>query len=41
MHEVDLTVFATELANGAFVIDAREPDEYRPLDHGAAAAEVI
>ncbi|GAA3482893.1 rhodanese-like domain-containing protein [Streptomyces yanii] len=29
MREVDLDVFAAELANGAFVIDVREPDEYR------------
>ncbi|MFE4335908.1 rhodanese-like domain-containing protein [Streptomyces sp. NPDC056831] len=29
MREVDLTVFAAELANGAFVIDVREPDEYQ------------
>ncbi|MFB7187125.1 rhodanese-like domain-containing protein [Streptomyces sp. NPDC056178] len=29
MCEVDLTVFAAELANGAFVIDVPEPDEYR------------
>ncbi|MEU8619614.1 rhodanese-like domain-containing protein [Streptomyces sp. NPDC048623] len=28
MREVDLNVFATELAAGAFVIDVREPDEY-------------
>ncbi|WP_327241403.1 rhodanese-like domain-containing protein [Streptomyces sp. NBC_01320] len=29
MREVDLDVFAAKLANGAFVIDVREPDEYR------------
>ncbi|MFF9511000.1 rhodanese-like domain-containing protein [Streptomyces sp. NPDC014724] len=29
MREVDLTVFAAELANGAFVIDVLESDEYR------------
>ncbi|WGP08313.1 rhodanese-like domain-containing protein [Streptomyces sp. SH5] len=29
MREVDLDVFASELAEGAFVIDVREPDEYR------------
>ncbi|MFF2409244.1 rhodanese-like domain-containing protein [Streptomyces sp. NPDC058092] len=29
MREVDLNVFAAKLANGAFVIDVREPDEYR------------
>ncbi|MFB7452962.1 rhodanese-like domain-containing protein [Streptomyces sp. NPDC056194] len=28
MREVDLDVFATELAQGAFTIDVREPDEY-------------
>ncbi|MCX5345947.1 rhodanese-like domain-containing protein [Streptomyces atratus] len=29
MREVDLTVFAAQLVNGAFVIDVREPDEYQ------------
>ncbi|ROQ26068.1 rhodanese-related sulfurtransferase [Streptomyces sp. PanSC19] len=29
MREVDLDVFASELAEGAFAIDVREPDEYR------------
>ncbi|MFF0477840.1 rhodanese-like domain-containing protein [Streptomyces sp. NPDC004284] len=28
MREVDLDVFAAELAQGAFTIDVREPDEY-------------
>ncbi|MFF8883746.1 rhodanese-like domain-containing protein [Streptomyces flaveolus] len=28
MREVDLNVFAAELAQGAFAIDVREPDEY-------------
>ncbi|MFF9570480.1 rhodanese-like domain-containing protein [Streptomyces sp. NPDC014685] len=28
MREVDLEVFAAELAAGAFVLDVREPDEY-------------
>ncbi|MEU2236772.1 rhodanese-like domain-containing protein [Streptomyces vietnamensis] len=28
MREVDLEVFASELARGAFTIDVREPDEY-------------
>ncbi|MER5741494.1 MULTISPECIES: rhodanese-like domain-containing protein [unclassified Streptomyces] len=28
MREVDLDVFAAELAQGAFAIDVREPDEY-------------
>ncbi|MFD3658172.1 rhodanese-like domain-containing protein [Streptomyces sp. NPDC058620] len=29
MREVDLAVLASELANGAFVIDVREPEEYQ------------
>ncbi|MFE5792836.1 rhodanese-like domain-containing protein [Streptomyces sp. NPDC056503] len=29
MSEVDLDVFASELAEGAFAIDVREPDEFR------------
>lgn len=29
MREVDLTAFATELANGAYVIDVRGSHEYR------------
>ncbi|MFB7355220.1 rhodanese-like domain-containing protein [Streptomyces gardneri] len=29
MREVDLDVFASEMAEGAFAIDVREPDEYR------------
>ncbi|MEU6019564.1 rhodanese-like domain-containing protein [Streptomyces sp. NPDC047515] len=44
MREVDLTVFAAELANGAFVIDVREPDEYRaghvPGAHPAPLSEL-
>ncbi|MEU3402162.1 rhodanese-like domain-containing protein [Streptomyces filamentosus] len=28
MRETDLDVFASELAEGAFAIDVREPDEY-------------
>ncbi|MEV0495696.1 rhodanese-like domain-containing protein [Streptomyces atratus] len=28
MREVDLEVFAADLAAGAFVVDVREPDEY-------------